>query len=147
MFAFLRSLTMNNTRDWFTDHKADYGRYYVEPAGAFVETMSPRLQQFAPGAKYEARAGGSLLRIYRDLRFPQDETPYKTDLDMWFLQGERKRYHAAGFFFRLASDQLILGAGMHHFPKERSEAYRRAVTDPAQSTSLFGSLADLQGAV
>ena len=137
--VFLRDLTANNTREWLAGHREDYELFYIEPALAFIATLGPRLQEFAPGTKFEPRANGSLLRIHRDVRFSKDKTPYKTHLDLWFWQGQAKGYTMPGFFFRMEADSLILGGGMHHFSKEILEAYRAAILDP----TLGGDLADI----
>ena len=145
-FTFLSDIARNNTREWFAEHRTEYERCYVEPALVFISALGPRLQQFAPGTKFEARVSGSLLRIYRDLRFSADKTPYNTDLDMWFWLGDAKGYDAPGFFFRMDPHRLILGTGMHHFPKDMLDAYRQAVVDPAKGAALSGVMADLKSA-
>ena len=142
-FTFLSDLARNNSREWFAEHRADYQSYYVEPALGFIETLGPRLREFASGTKFEPRVNGSLMRIYRDLRFSADKTPYKTDLDLWFWQGDAKGFDAPGFFLRMDPHRLILGTGMHHFPKNVLEAYRQAVVDPTKGAELSGVLTNM----
>ena len=73
--AFLGAISVNNSREWFEAHRADYEHYYLEPALAFVEALGPRLQQISETVQYEPRINGSLFRIQRDVRFSKDKTP------------------------------------------------------------------------
>ena len=72
--------------------------------------------------QYEPRINGSLFRINRDIRFSKDKSPYKAHLDLWFWEGEHRGWESPGFFFRLTPTKLMLGAGMHQFPKEHLAA-------------------------
>ena len=43
-FDFLRELTEQNNKEWFTANRARYEAYYLAPALAFIEALGPRLQ-------------------------------------------------------------------------------------------------------
>jgi uncharacterized protein (TIGR02453 family) len=133
---FLRGLAKNNSKAWFDAHRAEYDEFYVEAAKRFVEAIGPRLQKISKAAQYEARVNGSLFRINRDVRFSKDKSPYKAHLDLWFWEGAHRGWDSPGFFFRLAPTKLILGAGMHQFPKETLAAYRNAVIDERAGKAL-----------
>jgi uncharacterized protein (TIGR02453 family) len=146
-FAFLRGLSKNNKKLWFDAHKDDYENFYVAPAVAFIEALGPRLKKLSKRVEFEARAGGSLMRIYRDVRFSKDKRPYKDHLDLFFWEGRNKGWDAPGFFMRLTKDEVWLGTGMHHFmdPK-RVASYRRAVDDDAKGKKLATLVAKLRKA-
>jgi len=144
---FLRGLTEHNEKPWFEQHRAEYDAYYVQPTLAFVGALGPRLQaEVSSLVEYEARINGSLFRINRDIRFSKDKTPYKTHLDLWFWEGNRKGWDSPGFFMRQTLDKLYLGAGMHHFGPEQLSAYCRAVLDPTLGASLAGLTGRLEEA-
>ena len=72
-FDFLWGIRMNNNRDWFLEHKQDYVNYLYEPMKALG------------AAVYEPFAGTpgmvcKVSRIYRDMRMPQPNGPYKESL-------------------------------------------------------------------
>ena len=142
--AFLGAITVNNSRDWFEAHRADYDQYYLEPALAFVEALGPRLRQISKTVRYEARINGSLFRIQRDIRFSKDKTPYKNHLDLWFWEGERRGWDTPGFFFRMTPDQLILGAGMHRLEKSSLDTYRQAIMDHEKGSALVAVLEEVR---
>ncbi|MEO1086747.1 MAG: TIGR02453 family protein, partial [Acidobacteriota bacterium] len=56
--------------------------------------------------------GGSLFRIYRDVRFSKDKRPYKTHVGIHFRHASGKDAHAPGFYLHLEPGQVFLGAGI-----------------------------------
>src|SRR3954462_3466837 len=90
LFAFLRDLADNNDREWFTTNKARYVADVQEPALAFVEDVGMRLPEVSRHFVADPRpTGGSLFRIYRDVRFSKDKSPYKTNIGIQFRFTER----------------------------------------------------------
>ena len=132
--AFLRGLSKNNTKEWFTEHRSDYDDYWVDPAKDFVVAAGEALQKVAP-VEFQPKVNGSIFRVNRDVRFSNDKRPYKDHLDFWFWEGERKTA-ASGFFLRITSTELGLGVGAHSFDKDRLAAYRDAVVDSSSGPSL-----------
>ncbi len=132
--TFLRGIARHNSKDWFDEHRADYERYWLEPARAFVVAAGAALQSVAP-VTAEPRVNGSIFRVNRDVRFAKDKRPYKDHLDFWFWEGERKAA-VSGFYLRIAPKALGIGAGAHGFDKERLTAFRDAVVDPAAGRAL-----------
>jgi uncharacterized protein (TIGR02453 family) len=130
---FLAGLSRNNDKDWFEAHRADYDAYFVEPAKSFVEALAPRLKKIDTSVQAVPAVNGSIMRIYRDVRFAKDKSPYKDHLDLWFWSGKKKGWDASGFFFRLTPKRLVLGAGMHGFPPPVLARYRRAVLTKARA--------------
>lgn len=135
-FVFLSGLAGNNSKDWFDAHRADYDNHYVAPAKAFVEAIGPKLKSISKTVNYEAKINGSIFRINRDVRFSKDKRPYKTNLDMWFWEGDKRGWETPGFFLRLTPSQMVAGAGMHHFEAAQLAAYRNAVVDDKAGKAL-----------
>lgn len=114
-FAFLEDLAANNRREWFEANKQRYEALVREPALDFIEAMEAPLEKFAPHFRAEARkAGGSLMRVFRDTRFSRDKTPYKTNIGIHFRHTLGKDVHAPGFYVHIAPDACFLGAGCWH---------------------------------
>ena len=137
---FLKGLAANNNKGWFDAHRAAYDDCLIEPAKAFVDAIGPRLRKFAPAVKAEPRVNGSIMRINRDVRFSKDKSPYKTTFDLWFWEGENRGWDMPGFFFRLESDRLILGAGQHHLEKQQLDRFREGVVDDKTGRALVKTI-------
>jgi len=112
-FKFLKELEKNNNRDWFEANKHRYEEYVREPALAYIEAMAPHLTKisnhFVASPK---KVGGSLMRIYRDVRFSKDKTPYKTNIGIQFRHSAGKDVHAPGFYMHIESKEVFVGSGM-----------------------------------
>jgi uncharacterized protein (TIGR02453 family) len=85
-----------------------------------------------------------LLRIYRDTRFSQDKTPYKTNVAMMFTPEGYKRMEAPGFGLQMTPQQVELVAGLFGFSKPQLEAYRAAVIDDKRGTALVQAVGQVQ---
>jgi uncharacterized protein (TIGR02453 family) len=145
---FLEGLARNNNREWFEAHKADYRAYLLEPAQDFVVALGERLKLLSPEMAYDTRTNGSgsIMRIYRDLRFSKDKTPYNTNLRVVFWQGAGKKTENPGFFFGMDAHGAGLYGGLHGFPKPVLTAYQEAVADDALGAELEAALEPLRRA-
>lgn len=113
LFEFLDALADNNNRPWFQANKERYLRDVAEPCLALIRDFRPRLKRISKFfVASDRRAGGSLMRVYRDTRFAKDKTPYKTNVGIQFRHQLGRDVHAPGFYIHIASDECFLGAGM-----------------------------------
>lgn len=109
---FLDGLATDNTSAYFDDHREQYRRTIAIPAAAFVEAVTPALQESVhPGLRGEARVGRSLFRINRDTRFGHDKTPYKTQVDFLFWIGNGEPRQSPACIMRLTTTSVLVGAG------------------------------------
>lgn len=111
---FLTDLTNNNNKDWFDENKQRYEDTVREPARAFIRAMGPRLTKSISKSLVadDRKSGGSLMRIYRDIRFSKDKTPYKTNVGIQFRHELGKDVHAPGCYVHLGLDGCFVGMGM-----------------------------------
>ena len=104
-FAFLKKLDKNNNRPWFQANKAAYEQSYNEMI-AFTENV---LNEMSLHDHIEAVSPKkSLFRIYRDVRFGKDKTPYKTHWGGFLRRaGVENR---GGYYFHIApKDSYVMG--------------------------------------
>lgn len=132
--TFLTDLAANNNKSWFEAHRRDYEQDLLEPSRAFADAMADRLTELAPPGLGDIQ--GSAFRIYRDVRFSKDKTPYKTHLGIAFNAAGSPKGESPGYYFHLEPPRMMVGAGMHAFPKEFLTAYREAVADDRLGSSL-----------
>lgn len=136
---FLRGLTRNNNKQWFTAHRGEYEANWLQVATLFVEVAGERLQAIRPQVVADPRVNGSIFRINRDIRFSTDKTPYKDHLDLWFWEGERKSA-ASGFFFRFTPNSIMAGAGSHGLQRDQLRRFREAVATAPGAQSLAAAV-------
>jgi len=113
LFIFLRDIKVNNNRVWFEANKDRYIRYVRDPLLEFIAAFAERLPAISPHYSAIPRVnGGSMFRIYRDVRFSQDKTPYKTAAAVQFRHERGKDVHAPGFYLHMEPGEVFAGCGI-----------------------------------
>ena len=137
VLPFLYDLKENNNRDWFQANKPQFeiAKKEVED---FVNYLIPQINSFDP-AIGPLEAKKTMFRIYRDVRFSKDKTPYKTYFGSYIAPGGRKSIYA-GYYLHIEPDGCFLAGGSHcpqgeHLKKIRSEIYYNA----SELKSVIGS--------
>ncbi len=116
-FRFLRGLKRHNARPWFEAHRAEYEAQVRAPMHALIEEMDVRLARVAP--EIIGHPKRSMFRIYRDIRFSSDKSPYKTHAACWFYHrdadrrvGSEAEGGGAGFYFHVEPGGCYVGGGI-----------------------------------
>jgi len=124
LFDFLRELKGNNNRDWFQTNKSRYEKDVKDPLLLFIADFADRVPEISPHIAAIPRAtGGSMFRIYRDMRFSKDKTPYKTAAALHFRHESGKDVHAPGYYLHLEPGSVFMGAGIWKPDGETVEVY------------------------
>jgi uncharacterized protein (TIGR02453 family) len=133
---FLADLAANNDRDWFNPRKAEYERLLKGPLEALCRALDEAFH--ARDIPLEGDPSRSPFRIYRDVRFSKDKSPYKTNVAAsfpWAEGGSTDGPHGfgesgnPGGYFHLAPGEVYIGGGMWHPPTAKLAAFRNAVAD------------------
>jgi len=118
-FDFFEELKNNNNRDWFTLNKPRYQEKIVAPISAFISQMAEPLADISPHYNADPRPnGGSMFRIYRDMRFSKNGEPYKTHAGIHFRHHLGKNAHAPGYYIQLERGNIFYGAGIWTPPND-----------------------------
>ena len=113
LFDFLEDLKANNTRPWFDANKERYLRDARDPMLELIAAFAEPLADISPHFRADPRPnGGSLFRIYRDVRFSRDKRPYKTNVGAHFRHIAGKNAHAPGFYLHLEPGNCFAGCGI-----------------------------------
>ncbi|MFH2126394.1 MAG: DUF2461 domain-containing protein [Pseudomonadota bacterium] len=143
---FFQDLAKHNSKAWFQDRKALYDNEVLAPSRAFVSAMGTRLAKIAPLVNADPKVNKSLFRIYRDVRFSKDKSPYKTHMGLWFWEGPGPRMECSGFYFQLEPPRLMVAVGMYCMPKFLLAPYRQAVADAKLGAELERAVKKVRGA-
>jgi uncharacterized protein (TIGR02453 family) len=135
---FLVDLADNNDRAWFQPRKGEYEKLLKEPLEALIAALADRLE--ARGIPLRADPAKSPFRIYRDVRFSRDKSPYKTNLGASFPwvgeaagavtgRSHDTNVHSSGGYFHLSPGEIFVGGGIWHPEKPWLAAFRERVVD------------------
>ncbi len=127
-FAFFRELKANNERPWFEANKQRVRESVQAPMSAFIAAMAPKLAKISKNFIADPRPnGGSMFRIYRDVRFSKDKRPYKEHAACHFRHAAGRDVHAPGFYMHFADDEVFFGGGMWMPPPDALARIREAI--------------------
>lgn len=149
---FLKDLEANNERDWFKERKSHYEEVLLNPGLALVTAMQEPLKKISPHfCAIPKRSGGSLMRIYRDVRFSKNKAPYKTNLGINFRHELGKDVHAPGFYVHIDTESVFVGAGIWQPDNPTLTQIRELIDDHqarwkrAKNSKSFKSTFELAG--
>ena len=138
LVSFLAGLKAHNRKPWFDAHRAEYDALRAEFAD-LVQQVIMRVAGFEPevGAVSPREC---VFRIYRDVRFSKDKSPYKTQFSAAIGPGGR-RGGSAGYYFHVDAAGLLLVAGGIYAPDARQlERIRRAIArDPRRLEAILSA--------
>jgi uncharacterized protein (TIGR02453 family) len=132
---FLVDLAEHNERPWFQARKADYERLLKRPLEELCVALDAAFR--ARGVPLTADPARSPFRIYRDVRFSKDKSPYKTNIGASLPFAERAAdgtpmptgTRRGGGYFHLEPGEIFVGGGMWHPEPGPLAAWRRLVID------------------
>lgn len=124
ILSFLRLLAQNNNREWFNDHKKLY-QSSLDQFREFVASLLNGMVQFDPTLG-DLVPKDTIFRIYKDVRFSRDKSPYKTHFGSWMAKGGRKSTDA-GYYFHLEPGNSFMAAGIHMPPREHLNLIRQEI--------------------
>lgn len=123
---FLKALRRNNNKEWFNDNRKRY-EAAKEQMLFFTELMIDEVRKFDEDIPLISPKE-CLFRIFRDIRFSNDKTPYKTHMGSFIARNGRKS-ERAGYYIHIEPGNSFLGGGIWHPQTEPLRAIRSEIFD------------------
>jgi uncharacterized protein (TIGR02453 family) len=128
--SFLRQLRKNNSREWFQPRKPQFDELLHRPMVELTAGVADKMRGFA--VDYIRDPAKAVHRIYRDIRFSKDKTPYKTNISSMFFRAPLAKNSTAGFYFSISPDGVDIAGGLYMPGPAELLAVRKAIVkDPA----------------
>ncbi len=124
IFDFLKELEQNNNREWFTENKARY----QQANGAFklfVAKLIAGISEFDDEIK-GLEPKHCIFRIYRDVRFSKDKSPYKVNFGAYLVKGGRRSGNS-GYYLHLQNGESFIAGGVHMPPSPELKKIRKEI--------------------
>ena len=128
LFDFLKDLRENNHKEWF-DANRDRHKKGQEQMLFFTELMIQEISKFDPDIPL-LNPKDCLFRIYRDIRFSKDKTPYKTHMGS-FVARNGLKVDRAGYYIHIEPGNSFLGGGIWAPQADHLKAIRSEIFDNA----------------
>jgi uncharacterized protein (TIGR02453 family) len=128
--AFLRSLKRNNRREWFQPRKHIYDEKVRAPMKELVSALTAAMMRFAPD--YVREPDAAIYRVYRDIRFSPDKTPYKTHVAAIFPRRGLDKHACAALYFSVSAETAEIAGGVYMPTPDELRAIRLHLVDHHQ---------------
>lgn len=137
IYDFLIELRENNNRDWFHDNKKKY-ELAKKDFELFVELSIEQIKSIDPDLA-GLNAKDCIFRIYRDTRFSENKTPYKTNFGAFLSKGGRKS-RFGGYYIHIEPESCFLGGGCYMPEPKVLKAIREEIyNNPLELKSIISS--------
>lgn len=120
---FYEGLEADNSKTYWTEHKAVYDEHVLAPMSDLLDELADEFGE------------GKIFRPYRDVRFSADKTPYKTHIGATLSNGG---------YVQLSAEGLAAGTGYYTMAPDQIDRYRKAVADERTGTGLRRELDALE---
>ena len=121
---FYEGLEADNSKVYWTDHKAVYERDVKAPMEALLAELAGEFGE------------GRIFRPNRDIRFSADKSPYKTAMGATLGEG----------YVQISAEGLFVGSGMYHMMPDQLDRYRAAVAADKTGKELEKVIAGVRAA-
>ncbi|MEZ0451015.1 DUF2461 domain-containing protein [Sphingobacterium thalpophilum] len=124
-FDFLSELKENNSREWFTENRNQYDAALAD-VRVFLTELIAALSEIDPKINTSIQANKCLFRIYRDTRFSNDKTPYKT----WFGAGisvDGRKLQGPEYYIHIGAENSFIACGYWRPEKQHLDAIRQEI--------------------
>lgn len=140
IYDFLTALSANNDRVWFNSNKQWYQSVHEIFTGFALDFISA-LSAFDPSVK-GLELKDCTYRIYRDIRFSLDKSPYKTHMGVYVCPGGKKTWHS-GYYLHIEPDNCMLVIGAYMPPKPAVDSIREDIY--GRSDEFMDALGKISG--
>jgi uncharacterized protein (TIGR02453 family) len=119
---FLKELAANNNKEWFDKNKTRFEKSVKKPFATFIDHLIGKLREINPEFTIEAK--DAIFRIYRDVRFSTDKTPYKTHMSALISPLGRKDKTYPGIYIEFSPEHIRLYSGLYFLDTKQLKAVR-----------------------
>lgn len=126
VISFLEELAQHNYKEWFDAHKSEY----LQAKNTIAVVAAELIARVAESDKRMKglRVEDCTYRIYRDIRFSADKTPYKTHMGIYVCAGGKKSGRA-GYYLHIepATKTYFICSGLYNPTKEMIKSVREEI--------------------
>lgn len=128
-FNFFAGLKENNCKPWFEEHRTVYEQEVLQPLKALALAMTPAM--YSIDSQMNLQPNKIVSRIYRDIRFSTDKSPYKTNMWMTFQRIVPNWEGFPAFYMEINGEGYQYGMGLYMAKKNVMDDYRAKIgSDP-----------------
>lgn len=123
--AFLKALDFHQSREWFNENKSLFVSELETPRGDLVEALTEAFA--AKGLPFKGDRKKSVYRIYRDVRFAKDKSPFNKHVSALLTPSGEKREAEGSFFIKIGIEGCFMAVGFYLDDTVKLKAFRNSI--------------------
>lgn len=127
---FLFENRLNDSKEWYKEHKDTHKKLVVEPFRDFVAKMEPYISEIDPHLSCNPMR---ISRIYRDTRFTKDKSTFRDNVWYCFMRGKELYEGYPCYFFDFSPRGFMYGCGYYKASTKSIEQLRALVLNHDKS--------------
>ncbi len=143
---FFKALAKNNEREWFQAHKAEFEEGWQAPMKQLLSEVRVAIDRAYDRIDLDEPR---VFRIFRDVRFSKDKSPYKTQIGGLIplkRSGKKVTDLPMALYFQVGATETFAAAGHYMMEAESLKRFRNAVADDKTGKEILKILARLDKA-
>lgn len=135
---FLKDLAVNNNKGWFELHRNTYETFLLNPLKELTAVLAPAIKAIDPKIETTPTINKAISRIYRDTRFSNDKSPYRSDAWISFRRPNKIWGNVPEFYFYFTPEEYQYGMGFYAAtPSNMSKIRDQITSDPDRFMELI----------
>lgn len=126
---FLFENRLQDSREWFEAHKAEYNQLVIDPLKELVVRLTPCVLEIDDQLTTEPRVDKTISRIWRDTRYSHDKSFYRDNMWIVFRRGKMHGTEVPGVYFEITRDGFSYGYGFYHASTGYMNTFRKMITE------------------
>ncbi|MDQ5987731.1 MAG: hypothetical protein CSYNP_03476 [Syntrophus sp. SKADARSKE-3] len=126
---FLRNIKVNNSKEWYEEHKPVYLNALLNPLQDLVEDLSPTMTTIDRHIITTPLVDKTISRIYRDTRFSKDKSRYRDSMWLAFKRSRKEWTQMPAYYFEITPDFYRYGMGFYCAIPATMAKFRQRIDD------------------
>jgi uncharacterized protein (TIGR02453 family) len=122
---FLQGISQHNNREWFLEHKPEFEQA-KQDVHQFAAALIAGLAQLDPLIPSNLDPKSCVMRIYRDVRFSKDKTPYKENFAI-AISPKGKNFDGPGYYLHIHPEDSFVAGGYWMPQPDELKAIRQEI--------------------
>lgn len=128
-FDFLIENKMNNSKEWFHDHRGEYDEYVLNPLTELSTSMGDTIAMMDEKIVTTPKINKTISRIYRDTRFSKDKSLFRDSMWLSFKRDKKEFLHYPEFYVVMNPEMLLYGCGYYYTKPETMKCIRELILE------------------
>ncbi|MCA1745496.1 MAG: DUF2461 domain-containing protein [Bacteroidales bacterium] len=125
--AFLKDLAVNNNKEWFEGNRSSYDEHLLTPLKGLSAALGPLISSIDVEIEIAPNINKTISKIYRDVRFSNDKSPFRTDQWLTFKRPGALWGNVPEFYFYFTPEEYHYGMGYYQATPERMNRLREHI--------------------